>query len=454
MQSKVSLARGGGSRRQAGWTFFLIPNRVALVTSAAYVSVPIFFWVYNVYAAHSSDPMLMWKEATIIGVTLLLLSIDRLEYWHFGDITPAGTAAALLITRIVFIEIIAQLDGFRFSVLLYLILPLIAVLYFGDWLGYAVAALAWIVYVVKHMLNTPGWLTNQYELQYFFIFMIGLIFTVTMAQLINRERTSRARAEHLLAQLAVSHQQLQDYTEQAVELAATKERNRMARDIHDSLGHYLTVINVQLEKAVALHDRYPEQEGQAVRDAKVLASEALQDVRRSVGTLRATQDTFSVHRALGTLIEYMQGNQLAIELHVEGREDGYAPESLRALYRAAQEGLTNIQKHAVATQVRIELQFGEEEATLYLSDNGKGFDLAVLQELAPGREGGYGLLGIRERLELISGRLQVESATGAGTLLSVSVPRVVSLHRGLGQCTQPEIPVSSKEAPDDTATGG
>ena len=219
------------------------------------------------------------------------------------------------------------------------------------------------------MLNTPGWLSNQYELQYFFIFTIGLMFTVTMAQLINRERASRARAEHLLAQLAVSHQQLQDYTEQAVELAATKERNRMARDIHDSLGHYLTVINVQLEKAVALHDRYPEQEGQAVRDAKVLASEALQDVRRSVGTLRATQDTFSAHRALGAMIEYMQGNQLAIELHVEGRENDYAPESLRALYRAAQEGLTNIQKHAVATKVRIELQFGEEEATLYLSDN-------------------------------------------------------------------------------------
>ena len=114
MQSKVSLARSGGSRQQADWTLFLIPNRVAIVTSAAYVSVPIFFWVYNVYAAHSTDPMLLWKEATIIGVTLLLLSIDRLEYWHFGDITPAGTAAALLITRILFIEIIAQLDSFKF----------------------------------------------------------------------------------------------------------------------------------------------------------------------------------------------------------------------------------------------------------------------------------------------------------------------------------------------------
>jgi signal transduction histidine kinase len=124
----------------------------------------------------------------------------------------------------------------------------------------------------------------------------------------------------------------------------------------------------------------------------------------------------------------MHGNQLAIEFHVEGREDGYTPESLRALYRAAQEGLTNIQKHAVATKVRIELRFGGEEATLYLSDNGKGFDPAVLQELAPGREGGYGLLGIRERLELIAGRLQVESVTGTGTCLTVSVPRVVPMY--------------------------
>jgi signal transduction histidine kinase len=258
-----------------------------------------------------------------------------------------------------------------------------------------------------------------------------------MAQLINRERASRARAEQLLAELAVSHQQLQDYTEQAVELAAAIERNRLARDIHDSLGHYLTVINVQLEKALALRGSHPEQEDQAVRNAKSLASEALQDVRHSVSTLRATREGFSAHRALVTLLDNMQGSQPGIELRVEGSEDGFSPESLRTLYRAAQEGLTNIQKHARATKVKVELQLGSQEATLRLCDDGQGFDPIILQDLVPGREGGYGLEGVRERLELIGGHFQLQSSPGAGTHLRASVPKALLRQLGDGESHRP-----------------
>ena len=425
MQKSISTASVQRLRAERGWTLWLIPKRVDLVTSAFYLSVPIFFWFYSVSAEQRSTSALLWKEAIISGAALILLGIDRLEYWCYGEATPTRTAAVLLAVRILFIEIIAQLDSFKFSPFLYLIVPLLAVLYFGDGPGYALAALAWIVYIIKHIFNTPGWLSNQGELQYFVIFTLGLAFSITMAQLVNRERASRAQAEHLLADLAVSHQQLQTYTEQAVELAATKERNHLAREIHDSLGHYLTIINVQLEKALAFHTQQPQEADQAVRNAKGLASEALQEVRRSVSALRATQDGFSAQRALGTLIDHLQGSQLAIELRVEGSEKGFSPERLQALYRAAQEGLTNIQKHALATQVRIELLFGEQEAILHLSDNGQGFDPTILPGLMPGREGGYGLQGIRERLELMGGHFEMESAPGIGTHLTVSVPKGV-----------------------------
>lgn len=412
-------------RQARGWTLWLIPKPVDLVTSAFYLSVPIFFWFYSVSVEHRSTSALLWKEAIISGAALILLGIDRLEYWCYGEVTPTRTAAILLAVRILFIELIAELDSFRFSPFLYLIVPFLTVLYFGDRPGYALAAFAWIVYVIKHIFNTPGWLSNQLELQYFVLFTLGLVFSITMAQLVNRERASRAQAEQLLAELADSHQQLQAYTEQAVELAATRERNHLAREIHDSLGHYLTVINVQLEKALAFHTQQPQEADQAICNAKGLASEALQEVRRSVSVLRATQDGFSAQRALGTLIDHLQGSQLAIELRVEGSEEGFSPERLQALYRAAQEGLTNIQKHALATQVRIELLFGEHEATLHLSDNGRGFDPTILQGLAPGREGGYGLQGVRERVELMGGRFELDSAPGIGTHLIVSVPKGV-----------------------------
>jgi signal transduction histidine kinase len=403
---------------------WLAPKRVDLVTSAFYLSVPIFYSLYTkASSAQGANATFWWTEGLILSATIVLLSIDRLEYWFYGETIPVSTAVILLAIRMLFIEIVAQLDRFAFSPFLYFLVPLIAVLYFGDWPGYALAALAWIVYIVKHILHSPGWLSNQIELQYFGIFTLGLVFSITMAQIVNRESASRARAEHVLAELAVSHQQLKDYTRQAVELAGTNERNRLARDIHDSLGHYLTVINVQLEKALVFHNASPQEADQAVRDAKALASDALQDVRRSVSTLRATSHQFSAHAALGLLIEHMQGGQLTIELRVAGSEEGFSEESLMALFRAAQEGLTNVQKHARATNARLDLQFGEEEAVLQLSDNGQGFDPTIPQPVTPGREGGYGLQGVHERAQLIGGWFKLESAPDRGTRLTLHVPK-------------------------------
>src|SRR6185369_9754171 len=97
-----------------------------------------------------------------------------------------------------------------------------------------------------------------------------------IARVVSNERFSRARAEQLLEELEISHRQLKAYAGQVAELATTRERNRLARDIHDSLGHYLTVINVQLEKAEVFRDRDQGAASQAVADARSLARLARQ----------------------------------------------------------------------------------------------------------------------------------------------------------------------------------
>lgn len=116
-----------------------------------------------------------------------------------------------------------------------------------------------------------------------FDLIVGIILVITIARVVAKEKASRARAEEL-------HRQLQAYAGQIAELATTRERNRLARSIHDTLGHYLTVINVQLEKSLAVRDKKPREADQAVSDAKRVAREALQEVRQSVGALRATAD--------------------------------------------------------------------------------------------------------------------------------------------------------------------
>lgn len=183
---------------------------------------------------------------------------------------------------------------------------------------------------------------DQPEFIFFITFSMILLFIFSIAFLIRQERTSRLEAEKLLGELERSHQQLQTYAGQVAELATTEERNRLAREIHDSLGHYMTVINVQLEKAIAFRDRNPVEADEAIKNAKHSASEALKDVRQSVSTLRATPEKFSLSDALNGLVKHMKSDQLTIALEVEGHESDFSRQSLITLYRAAQEGLTNI----------------------------------------------------------------------------------------------------------------
>jgi signal transduction histidine kinase len=118
-----------------------------------------------------------------------------------------------------------------------------------------------------------------------------------------------------------------------------------------------------------------------------------------------------------------------------------APETENAVYRIAQEALQNIRKHAGATEVDVELAFDENRLILSISDNGRGFDEATLaRQRTDG--GGFGLLGMRERARLVSGRLEVHSTPGAGTSLVISAPLVA--YAGIPRPTQPATPTSTR----------
>jgi signal transduction histidine kinase len=404
--------------QQRGWAWVLAPKPFDLVSSSLYIGV----LLTDLY--FSCDYELTWMGVMLItGAILILLSIDRLEYWFYGEETPAMAAAGLLLARIILIEFVAQLDHFNLSPFLYLIPPFLAVLNFGNRVGYLLAGLAWITYLVKLWLRVPDWYNDSRADNNLIIFTLGLIFAITMARTVINEKASRVRAEHLLTELEASHQQLKTYSEQVAELATTKERNRLARDIHDTLGHYLTVINVQLEKALAFRKRSPQEAELAVSDAKRLASEALQDVRHSVGALRTTSETFSFSFAITRLVDRVRSDTLSIEVEIAGDEAGFSEQALITLYRAAQEGLTNIQKHAQASSVGMKIHFMESEANLSLSDDGCGFDLSLLHSRQPERDERYGLQGVRERLELVGGHLLVDSHPREGTRLFVTVPK-------------------------------
>jgi signal transduction histidine kinase len=199
------------------------------------------------------------------------------------------------------------------------------------------------------------------------------------------------------------------------ELARANERNRIARDIHDGLGHYLTVVYVQLEAAHALLDREPQSARAALLKAQEMTREGLADVRRSVALLRGPS---AAQRPLLAAIEKLASECRADGIDAAIRLSGTPrplPEAVElTLYRAAQEALTNVRRHARASRLQIELAFAAGAGIrLRVEDDGVGAE-------RPGQ--GFGLLGLRERAESVGGKLSVESSPGRGFVLQMELP--------------------------------
>jgi signal transduction histidine kinase len=119
----------------------------------------------------------------------------------------------------------------------------------------------------------------------------------------------------------------------------------------------------------------------------------------------------------------MNGGRLAVDLHIDGAERGFPKLVLICLFRAAQEGLTNVQKHAQAAHVAVRIVLSDQEATLLLDDDGQGFDPAIIERLPAHRQEHFGLQGLRERLELVEGTMRISSAPAQGTQVRVTIPK-------------------------------
>lgn len=245
----------------------------------------------------------------------------------------------------------------------------------------------------------------------------AVVFVFVFTQVALREQQAHAKVERLAADLRAANDKLREYAVQVEELATAKERNRLAREIHDSLGHYLTVINVQIEAARAVLGSEPPRALDALRKAQSLAQEGLADVRRSVATLRASPtENRPLPEALAALAAENRASGLLTELAVTGVPRPLPPQTELTLYRAVQEGLTNVRKHARASRVDITLDYGDNERVcLRVRDNGVGGS-------PEDRSGGYGLLGVRERTHLLGGEVRIHSAAGQGFTLEVELP--------------------------------
>lgn len=210
------------------------------------------------------------------------------------------------------------------------------------------------------------------------------------------------------------------HAEQAGALATERERTRIAREIHDGLGHYFTGIHAQLQASLRLLDTDRQRSVSAISNAVHLANVGLNEVRLSVKALRAP--SIVPDRPLSeTIDEILAMNYtggLTVHLDVLGEPRQLDVASYVALCRAAQEGLTNVRKHAQATSVTLQLDYSaSDRVRLIMHDNGTGaVEPSVMHR-------GFGLVGMSERIRALGGTVDWQSIPGQGFRLEVEVPR-------------------------------
>jgi len=247
------------------------------------------------------------------------------------------------------------------------------------------------------------------------IFVAGLIFIVVFTQMALNEESSRREVERLLNELTAVNQRLREYAIQAEDLATAKERNRLAREIHDGLGHYLTTIYMQIQAARAVSGNDKGRAEAILSKAQNLTQEALADVRHSVAALRSPIDGHKpLADMIGGLLDGARNAGIEPELIVTGEERPLNPQTRWTLYRAAQEGISNTCKHAHASRLWINLDFTQSACVeLEVEDNGIG----------PGEyKEGFGLMGLKERVSSVGGELQIGSSPKGGFEFDIKVP--------------------------------
>ncbi len=237
------------------------------------------------------------------------------------------------------------------------------------------------------------------------------------------EMSSRVEKERLFE--AVSQQRLQLRTlNQKLTAVQEAERKQLARELHDEMGQALTAISINLSAiAQALPSDCNPNINERLVETDLLTNQTLEQIRELSFNLRPTTlDDLGLVPTLHWYINlYAKRVNIETEFEVIDLEERLSPEIETALYRIVQEALTNVARHAKATKVRLLLRRRMAVVVVFIEDNGQGFDMAEIinREIA---EGGTGLVGMRERVILLGGKFNIQSALQQGTQLSIDIP--------------------------------
>jgi signal transduction histidine kinase len=375
------------------------------------------------YLGYILEQPSQWAILGLLAVFFVLLALAPLlsrrsaRYMHLY--LAVQTCILVALTIVTTIE--------DFVALPFMSLMLMAMTVFPPKIGFRWIGVFIVILVVSmvayglmfHGINTEWILLNA--LLYITIYLATGAVMAVVRQLEtarNEAEVARQESDELLAELQVTHQQLQAYTGQAEELAVIAERNRLARNLHDSVSQTVFSMTLTAEAARILLDRDASRAASELDKLQVLAKSALAEMRSLVFELRPTavieKGLIPALRHHMVTLERQHG--LIVALQVEGEPHLTDLEAQR-LFRVIQEALNNVVKHARTDRASVVLEFEDGCVLARIEDEGQGFATE-----AAGAEGqGIGLSTMRERVEMLGGTLTIDSSPGAGTQVTVEL---------------------------------
>jgi signal transduction histidine kinase len=300
-------------------------------------------------------------------------------------------------------------DESAWQVFLFLFFPLMLVAWqYNFWtvVGYCFLS-AGLETLILHLGNYTWFHQISYQHSILVRTIVFLAVGYVISLIMQRQRDQRRS-------LLEANRQLRHYAATLEQLAVTQERNRMSRELHDTLAHTLSGLAIQLEASRSLWKSAPERSYAILEDSLLATRNGLSESRKAIQSLRAGPlEDLGLTLALRNLAESAASRSDAtLNLEIPTNMEKFAPDVEQCLFRVAQETLENIVRHAEAQHITVQLAREDTCLILSVSDDGQGFDPAKVDT-----DKHFGLRGLQERVAMFAGELQIHSQAGQGTTI-------------------------------------
>lgn len=391
----------------------------------------------GIYLTISTSAILMnnpsymhdWRGVSCIGLTILafLLYGGQFRLSLKMDWPPPLRYSVSLWLGLYLVVILLTLINTNFVWDFYVVFAISFGMFEGVRLLFAVGAMALTMFAFQGLLTWPPTGDTLVGIAGQMLSLFSITGFSMMFQHLIGERFERNR---IFQQLTQAHRQLAQSVAQEQELAVLRERTRLAREMHDTIGHALVLISVKLEAAQRLRERDPERCDQELESTKQIARETMTALRASIADLRSpTLEHAQINLALSRSARDLAGRTgLHVTYTLQADIDRLPEPIEETLWKVSQEAFTNIEKHAHASHVQVRITWQDEKLLMLISDDGIGLPPQLCQSQKESSlaysspEGHYGLRGMFERVEAIGGHLTLHSGEEQGTTIEIELP--------------------------------